>query len=102
MSLLDRHIGFVEALRAAGLQVSLAEDLDAAPALTLVERDGRETVREAYAATLLKRQAHRPSFDAVFDLYFPGLVGEGRTARDDDEDEGAPRDTGPALATFLE
>ena len=39
MSLLDRHIGFVEALRAAGLQVSLAEDLDAATALTLVDWD---------------------------------------------------------------
>jgi uncharacterized protein with von Willebrand factor type A (vWA) domain len=102
MSLLDRHIGFVEALRAAGMQVSLAEDLDAATALTLVDWDDRETVREAYAATLLKRQAHRPSFDAVFDLYFPGLVGEGRTARDDEEDDGAPRDTGPALAAFLE
>ena len=29
MSLLDTHIGFVEALRAAGLSVSLAEGLDA-------------------------------------------------------------------------
>ena len=101
MSLLDRHIGFVEALRAAGLQVSLAEDLDAATALTLVDWDDRETLREAYAATVLKRQAHRPSFDAVFDLYFPGLVGDGRTAPDE-EDDGAPRDTGPALAAFLE
>jgi uncharacterized protein len=101
MSLLDRHIGFVEALRAAGLQVSLAEDLDAATALTLVDWDDRETLREAYAATVLKRQAHRPSFDAVFDLYFPGLVGDGRTAPDEDDD-GAPRDTGPALAAFLE
>jgi uncharacterized protein with von Willebrand factor type A (vWA) domain len=102
MSLLDRHIGFVEALRAAGLQVSLAEDLDAATALTLVDWDDRETLREAYAATVLKRQAHRPSFDAVFDLYFPGLVGDGRTAPDGEDDGGAPRDTGPALAAFLE
>ena len=31
--LLDRHIAFVEALRSAGLPVSLAEDLDAVRAL---------------------------------------------------------------------
>jgi uncharacterized protein with von Willebrand factor type A (vWA) domain len=100
--LLDRHIGFVEALRAAGLSVSLAEDLDAVTALTALDWDDREVVREAYAATLMKRQAHRPSFDAIFDLYFPGLVGEGRTART--EEDGAPvegpRDTGPALNDF--
>ena len=35
------------------------------------------TVRTAYAATLVKRQAHRPTFDTLFDLYFPRLVGAG-------------------------
>ena len=34
MPLLDRHIAFVEALRTAGLPVSLAEDLDAVTAVT--------------------------------------------------------------------
>lgn len=102
MSLLDRHIAFVEALRGAGLQVSLAEDLDAATALTAIDWDDRSTMREAYAATLVKRQAHRPSFDAVFDLFFPGLVGDGRTARTaEEEEQEGPRDTGPALADFL-
>ena len=33
MTLLDRHIEFVEALRAAGLPVSLAEGLDAVRAI---------------------------------------------------------------------
>lgn len=102
MSLLDRHIAFVEALRGAGLQVSLAEDLDAATALTAIDWDDRSTMREAYAATLVKRQAHRPSFDAVFDLFFPGLVGDGRTARTaEEEEQEGPRDTGPALADFI-
>jgi len=80
MSLLDRHIAFLEALRSAGLPVSLAEDLDAVVALGRLHWADRELVREAYAATVCKRQAHRPSFDAVFDLYFPALVGEGRTS----------------------
>jgi len=38
VSLLDTHIGFVEALRAAGLSVSLAEGLDAIGALEQVSR----------------------------------------------------------------
>ncbi|MBD8871192.1 vWA domain-containing protein [Nocardioides donggukensis] len=105
MALLDRHIGFVEALRGAGVPVSLAEDIDAATALTTVGWGDRETVRATYAATLCKRQAHRGSFDALFDLWFPALVGDGRTGAADDpeyaEAEG-PRDTGPALDDFRE
>ncbi|WP_228387686.1 hypothetical protein [Nocardioides sp. dk884] len=77
MSLLDRHLSFLEALRGAGLPVSLAEDLDAVAALTAVTWEDRALVREAYAATLVKRRAQRPTFDTVFDLWFPRLVGEG-------------------------
>ena len=78
--LTERHIGFVEALRAAGVPVSLAEDVEAATAIGTLGLAERETLRATYAATLVKRAAHRPSFDALFDLYFPALVGEGRTA----------------------
>ncbi len=77
MTLLDRHIEFVEALRDAGLPVSLAEGLDAVRAIEALGFSERETLRAAYAATLLKRQNHRPGFDQVFDLYFPLLIGDG-------------------------
>ncbi len=77
MTLLDRHIAFVEALREAGLPVSLAEGLDAVEAIRALGLGERETLRAAYAATLVKRQNHRPGFDQVFDLYWPALVGEG-------------------------
>jgi uncharacterized protein with von Willebrand factor type A (vWA) domain len=77
VALLDRHVAFVEALRTAGLPVSLAEDLDAVQAVTTLGLDQREDVRTALAATLVKRQSHRPSFDAVFDLFFPALLGSG-------------------------
>ncbi len=77
MTLLDRHIEFVEALRTAGLPVSLAEGLDAVQAIGSLGMGERETLRAAYAATLLKRQNHRAGFDQVFDLYFPALVGAG-------------------------
>ena len=84
VTLLDRHIEFVEALRGAGLPVSLAEGLDAVRAIDALGIDERETLRAAYAATLVKRQNHRPGFDQVFDLYFPLLIGDGfRQARPD-------------------
>ena len=90
MSLLDRHIEFVEALRAAGLPVSLAEGLDAVRAIDTLDIDRRETLRAVYAATLVKRQNHRPGFDQVFDLYFPLLVGDGHEPSVVEEgDEGA-------------
>ena len=75
-------------------------------------------MRAAYAATLVKRQNHRPGFDQVFDLYFPRMVGDGHdpsAARESEEgeeseelEEGAPPATttgqdGPqALADFRE
>ena len=80
MSLLDRHIAFVEALRAAGLPVSLSEGLDAVGAIGALGIGERETLRAAYAATLVKRHTHRPGFDQVFDLYWPALVGDGHVS----------------------
>ncbi len=110
MSLLDRHIAFVEALRSAGLPVSLAEGLDAVRAIEALGIGQRETLRAAYAATLLKRQTHRTGFDQVFDLYFPAMVGEGFDPSADevaeeeaDSSTGELGDDGPqALADFRE
>ncbi len=104
--LVERHIAFLEALRGAGLAVSLAEDLDAVAALSALPWGQRETVHAAYAATLVKKQSQRPTFDALFDVYFPRLVGEG--ARREPNDEASPeassqvRDNGQALAEFRE
>lgn len=109
MTLLDTHLGFLEALRSSGVLVSLAEGLDAVAAMERVSWADREVVRAAYAATLLKRQAQRVTFDAVFDLWFPALVGEGAAAGEDTRavEEGGTaertvRDNGEALARFRE
>jgi uncharacterized protein with von Willebrand factor type A (vWA) domain len=111
VSLLDRHIEFVEALRTAGLPVSLAEGLDAIGAIDALGIGERETLRAAYAATLVKRQNHRPGFDQVFDLYFPALVGDGIVQNEKPADEevqaaersGLSGSDGPqALADFRE
>jgi hypothetical protein len=97
--LVERHVAFLEALRGAGLSVSLAEGLDAVAALSALPWDERETVHAAYAATLVKKQGQRPTFDALFDVYFPRLVGEGAEREETDE---AVRDNGQALAEFRE
>ena len=81
--LLDTHIAFLEALRGAGVPVSLAEDLDAIAAFSVLDWGDREAIRTGYAATLVKRQTQRPTFDTLFDLYFPRMVG-GEAGQPDD------------------
>ncbi|MDI6910494.1 VWA domain-containing protein [Nocardioides sp.] len=103
MSLVDRHIAFLESLRGAGMSVSLAEDLDALRALGALDWDDRATVRAGYAATLVKKQSQRPTFDALFDVYFPRMVGAGvgtGDVQDEDEESGGVRDNAEALARF--
>ncbi|MGI8336900.1 vWA domain-containing protein [Actinomadura scrupuli] len=90
MSLLDRHTGFVAALRTAGLPVSLAEGLDAVRALQVIDLVDRETLRGAYAATLVKRPAHRAAFDTLFDLWFPSALGDGAAAGEGPPEAAAP------------
>ncbi|MFI6599843.1 VWA domain-containing protein [Nonomuraea sp. NPDC050536] len=96
MSLIDRHVGFVHALRAAGLPVSLAEGLDAARALQVIDLAERESLRAAYAATLVKKPAYRPGFDVLFDLWFPpsttGLYGKRPQATKNPKNSEQPRD----------
>lgn len=101
MALLDRHLTFVEALREAGLPVSLAEGLDAVTALGVVGWDERELVRAAYAATVVKKQSQRDTFDAIFDLWFPALIGEGAGAESYLDTKGQ-RDTPAQLADLRE
>jgi uncharacterized protein len=83
--LLDRTVGFVEALRAAGLPVSLSESLDAARALGRVDLLRREDLRAAFAATCVKRPAHRLAFDTLFDLWWPRATGDGTGHASGDE-----------------
>jgi uncharacterized protein len=68
--MLDLLAGFVGELRAAGLPVSLTENVDAMDAVRHVPLDDRAALRAALAATTVKRPEHRPAFDAVFDAYF--------------------------------
>jgi uncharacterized protein with von Willebrand factor type A (vWA) domain len=88
--LLEREIAFLDALRKAGLTVSLAEVIDATRAMGAIELIDREALRAAYAACVLKRPAHRTTFDMLFDLWFPAVTGDPTAQEDADPDAAEP------------
>ena len=63
-------VGFVRLLREAGLQVTTGDAIEASRALLAVGVASRGDVRAALAATLLRRQAERPLFDALFEQFW--------------------------------
>jgi uncharacterized protein with von Willebrand factor type A (vWA) domain len=80
--------GFLDELRVAGLPVSLTESLDALEAVRHVDMVDRPALREALAATVVKRAEHRPTFDTVFDVWFSPLGAPGAVEASADEDGG--------------
>src|SRR5947199_8614244 len=74
----SRILAFVQALRAEGIDVSLAETMDAVRAVAAAGVQ-REVLRESLAACLVKDEEDRPVFDRLFDASFP-LVGAERDA----------------------
>jgi uncharacterized protein with von Willebrand factor type A (vWA) domain len=88
--LVDRLVDFTAALRRSGVGVSTAETVDAARVLTAVDLLHREQLREGLAASLVKRPVWRPSFDVLFDLYFPPVIGDGVLAELAREDAPPP------------
>src|SRR5437762_75181 len=84
--------GFIQELRAAGLPVSLTENLDAMEAVRHIPLEDREAFKYALAATLVKNHAHWKAFETIFEVYFSlrgsefNIEGEG-----EDEIEGMVR-----------
>jgi uncharacterized protein with von Willebrand factor type A (vWA) domain len=68
--MLDLLNGFVAELRAAGLPVSLTENLDAMEAVRYIPLEDRDAFKYALAATLVKSNAHWKAFETVFEVYF--------------------------------
>ena len=63
--------GFVRAIREAGIPVGISQAVDAAEILTVVDLLEREQLRHGLAAVLLQRAAQRPTYDVLFDLWWP-------------------------------
>ncbi len=86
--MLDVLQGFVHELRAAGLPVSMTENLDAMRGVEHIPLTDRDAFREVLAATLVKHFRHRRAFDTVFDVYFAyysGGIGEGADSGESDQ-----------------
>lgn len=66
-----RVLDLGHALRRANVPVAVSDGLDAMRAAALVDLLERPQLREALAATMVKSPSHRPTFDLLFDLYFP-------------------------------
>ncbi len=95
--LLQREIAFFDALRAAGVPVALSEVIDATRAMGAVDLLDREALRQAFAATAVKRPNHRATYDRLFDLWWPAVTGEPTRFETEGEpgQDGEPGD-GPA------
>ena len=85
--MLDLLGGFIQELRAAGLPVSLTENLDAMEAVRHIPLDDREAFKYALGATLVKNHAHWKAFETIFEVYFSLRGAEYRIDEDADEDE---------------
>ena len=69
-------VSFVEALRARGIGVGPSETVDAGEVMAVLDLLDREALREGLAASLLRRPTHRRTFDSLFDLWFPAVIGD--------------------------
>jgi uncharacterized protein len=87
VSLLDTLEGFTGALREAGVPAGTSEVLDATRVLGAIDLLDRPQLRAGLAAALVKRPVYRPTFDVLFDLWWPPAVGDPLelTRRRDDE-----------------
>ena len=68
--MLDRLVALTDALRDAGVPVSVSETTDAATCLEHIDMADRTAFRAALAASLIKDESHRAAFDILFELYF--------------------------------
>jgi|HubBroStandDraft_6_1064221.scaffolds.fasta_scaffold10858_4 uncharacterized protein with von Willebrand factor type A (vWA) domain len=63
---------FVAELRAIGLPISVAENVDATAAVAAMPMTDRASLKSALAATLVKDSDHYGAFELVFEIFFGG------------------------------
>ncbi len=86
MSLPERLVEFVTALRGNGITVGTGETIDAGDVIGVLGLEDRGRLREGLAAALLRGAGQRGAFDAVFDIHFPAGTGVPESARDAEPD----------------
>jgi len=71
VAIAERIIRLGRTLQSRGVEVSLAEIIDAENAAARIEVGSRSQLREALRATMIKTPRHHVAFDAAFDRLFP-------------------------------
>lgn len=99
--MLSRLLAFTDALRRAGVPVAISDQTDGLRALAHIPMQERETFRAALSATMVKRRAHQPVFDTMFDLYFGTGRGPDALAEADADDD-APQDADAFMKRLAE
>ncbi|HEY9302897.1 MAG TPA: hypothetical protein VIO95_01235, partial [Mycobacterium sp.] len=104
-------VGFVEALRGAGISVGPSETVDAGRVMATLGLGDRKVLREGLACAVLRRSDHRETYDAMFDLWFPPALGAravvtedeagDATADDSPDDDALPADDVEAMRQML-
>jgi uncharacterized protein len=90
--------GFVRAVREAGIPVGISQAVDAAEILTVVDLLDREQLRHGLAAVLLQRATQRPTYDVLFDLWWP--LSDRPTLPTGDDGDGEDADGEPGDMTL--
>ena len=99
--MLPRLLEFERAMRSAGIPVSVSESIDALKALEHIPFESKDSVRSALAATMVKSQSHRPTFDLLFDLYLGAGRGSVTTTAEAEDPEAAGGDLMDELVDAL-
>lgn len=99
-------VGFVEALRGAGISVGPSETVDAGRVMATLGLSDRKVLREGLACAVLRRSDHRETYDAMFDLWFPAALGARAVVSDDEasdsrDDDALPADDVDAMRQML-
>lgn len=89
-------VGFVEALRGAGISVGPSETVDAGRVMATLGLGDRKVLREGLACAVLRRSDHRETYDAMFDLWFPAALGARAVVTDEEADDSPDDDALPA------
>src|SRR5690242_7158564 len=80
-------VGFVEALRGAGISVGPSETVDAGRVMATLGLGDRMVLREGIACAVLRQPDHRETYDAMFDLWFPAALGTRAVVIDDEAND---------------
>jgi len=70
--LVDHIINFIEALKDAGIPISVSDKSDCFQAINTLGLKSRTQVKAAMASSLIKRSTYFDVFDELFSIYFPG------------------------------